>query len=322
MLLLAALLTFFSPARLWAEPPDEATHVTAEEQRSSDELVLPPDHIIEVMVDGIPLRMLVSAEASGPAQINPQVVLARKWRARFQVTWDYGEDDDDIVDSVGVQRMVYFGDRKRFMPIIWSLGEASPIADGVIGVHQLPYNRVVFPLGPPTGEQTIQTFPLIRIYGAGLYTLGTQFDLEGRKMKAWFALEREENVLTAPTANFIATRFDGGFVPGSEGFVTLDFSVQRRARTMRLARPIMLGDIPLDTFAVRYEDYGRARHVGEIAPDDPRFNPEEIVVAERKQRGQIDLLSRLGRAAVAHCSSMTYDKTAREIRLSCGPLSE
>ena len=73
-------------------------------------------------------------------------------------------------------------------------------------------------------------------------------------------------------------------------------------------------------FAVRVEDCGEPRRVGEIAADDPRFDPNNILVSRRKGRGKPDLLTRIGRDQIAHCSSLTYDFGLSEIRLSCTPL--
>lgn len=285
-----------------------------------DELVLPADHIIRVTVDGLPLRLLVTAEASGPAAVNPQIAAQLGWISTFEIQWDYG--GGDRLRSVGLWRMVDFGGFAKETPLMWSVNPASSEADGVIGIHHLPYKRVVFPLAAATGEQTVQRFPISQIGSDRAMTIGTEVDTGDRKLKVFFVLERPQNLVTAPTANYLATRFDGGFVPGSEGSVTVGFGVQRRTREMRLARPLELGELMIDRFAVRYDDHGKAKNVGEIGPDDPRFNPKEIIVSSRKKKGRADYLTRIGRDQIAHCSSLTYDLAAGEILLSCGPAPE
>lgn len=287
---------------------------------SPDELVLPPDHIITVMIDGAQLRLQVTAEASGPAVVNPQIAQQMRWIATFERLWDFGEGDP--FRTVGLSRVVRFGEREGFLPVVWGLGWASKQADGIIGIHQLPYKRITFPIAAPQGEQRVQRFPLIRIGGARNVTIGTRVETGQRPLSAFFTFERAVNVITAPTAEFIATRFDGGFLPGSEGVVELDFGVQRKTRTMRIARPLELGDLLIDHFAVRYSDYGKAKRVGEIAPNDPRFDPKEITVSRRKPKGKVDYLTRIGRDQIAHCSQITYDFTAEEIILTCGPATE
>jgi hypothetical protein len=306
---IAALLVF-SPTVAAAQDaliPDEV---------STEELVLPSDHIITVTIDGVPLRLEVTAEASGPLAVNPQIAERMGWQATFKRYWDFGEGEP--FKTVGLLRTMRLGDTTLYAQVVWGTGWASKQADGVIGVHQLPYERVTFPINAVQGEQTVQRIPLIRIGGRNNTTIGTRVETGQRPLSAFFTFERGVNVLTAPTAEFIATRFDGGFLPGSDGVVELDYGVQRKTRTMRLARPLQLGDLMIDHFAVRYSDYGSAKRVGEIAPDDPRFKANEIIVSRRKPKGRVDYLTRLGRDLIAHCSALTYDFELEEIRLTCG----
>jgi len=315
-----------SPALAQAGPPalpgpvpeGEGITVVAERPASPDELVLPPDHIIRVVINGTELRMLVTADASGPAAIDPRIVLRLRWRGSFETMWDYG--DGDVLRSIGVLRTARYGNRSAALPVMWSLGLPTTVADGVIGIHHLPYKRIVMPLAPPLGEQTVQRFPLLRWGSQAASRVGTEIDAGGRRLRAVFATDRAENIVTAPTANYLATRFNGGFLAGSEGQVRMRFGVMRRTRTMRLAQPLRLGDLLIDRFAVRLADYGKARHVGEVGENDPRFDPSEIVVSARKKSGRRDALTRIGRNQIAHCSQLTYDFELKEIRLSCGAL--
>jgi len=302
-----------------APPPGPADHeitVVADRPASADELVLPPDHIIPIKINGTVLRMLVTADASGPAAIDPRIVVRLRWRASFQDLWDYS--NGDLLQSAGVLRVADFGDRRATLPVMWSLGLPTPLADGVIGIHHLPYKRIVMPLAAPVGEQTIQRFPLLRFAGQRAMRVGTEIDTGERKLKAIFATDFADNIVTAPTANWLATRFDGGFLPESEGKLRMHFGVERRTRMMRLARPLQLGDLLIDRFAVRLEDHGKARNVGEASANDPRFDPDEIVVSARKPRGRIDILTQIGRNQIARCSELTYDLEKDEIRLACG----
>lgn len=312
-LLLAAALA-------WSAHPlvaqDNAIMVTAEPPQSPDELILPPDHIIPVVIDGTPLRLLVTGDASGPLAVNPAIAVNRNWRATGGILWDYG--DGKGLMSGFLWKSVDFKGRSAMRRVMWSFGRPTPLADGLIGIQELPFKRIVMPLSAPVGEQTVQRFPLRR-FGGNNARIGTEIDADGRKLKAVFATDQAINFITAPTANFIATRFDGAFVPGSEGRLRMRFGVERRTRIMRLTRPLELGDLLIDSFAVRLEDYGTARHVGEASEGDPRFNPEEIVVSERKPRGRADLLTRIGRDTIAHCSTLTYDFEREEIRLTCAP---
>jgi hypothetical protein len=165
----------------------------------------------------------------------------------------------------------------------------------------------------------VQRFSLTRS-GGGNARIGTEVTVGKKRLLMVFVPDRRENLITAPTANFIATHQEGGFEAGTDGIAVMNFGVERPTRTMRIAEPILLGDLAVERFAVRVEDYGDPRRVGEIGENDPRFDKGQILVSRRKGRGKPDLLTRIGRDQIAHCSSLTYDFAMREIRLSCAAL--
>jgi hypothetical protein len=179
---------------------------------------------------------------------------------------------------------------------------------------------VTFAFGPPAEGAITHRFVMKRSGRRMDERLGTEVTVGKKRMMMIFAHQRAENLVTAPTANFIATHQEGGFVPGSDGIAIMNFAVERPTRLMRLADPIMLGDLAVDRFAVRVEDYGEPSRVGEIGEDDPRFVPGNIVVSRRKGKGKPDLLTRIGRDQIAHCSALTYDLAVSEIRLTCAAL--
>ncbi|WP_301750599.1 hypothetical protein [uncultured Erythrobacter sp.] len=284
-----------------------------------EELVLEGDNIITVMVNGTPLRLEVDADSFGPPVINSEVAARLGLVAETRRGWRFG---NVVVEGVSALQLVDFGSGPLAKTISWAERFASRKADGVIGVHQLPYARVTFRLAPPVEGETVQRFPLKRSGSEAEARLGTEVVVGEKTLMMIFALKRAENLITAPTANFIATHQDGGFEPGSDGTAIMNFAVERPTRMMRIAEPIMLGDLVVDRFAVRVEDYGDPKRVGEIGENDPRFDKSQILVSRRKGRGRPDLLTRLGRDQISHCSRITYDIAASEISLSCGPAPE
>lgn len=284
-----------------------------------DELVLEGDNIIAVMVNGTPLRLEVDADSFGAPVINSEAAARLQLVAETRRGWRFGSF---AVEGLSAGVALDFGGGPIMMPISWAERFASRKADGVTGVHNLPYKRVTFVLSPPVVGETIQRFPMIRSGSQGDTRLGTEVVVGKKKLAMIFALRRAENLITAPTANFIATHQEGGFEPGTEGTAIMNFAVERRTRMMRIAEPIILGDLALTRFAVRVDDYGDPKRVGEIGANDPRFDKSQILVSRRKGRGRPDLLTRLGRDQIAHCSRITYDLALSEIRLSCGPAPE
>lgn len=313
-LALSLLLAAASPAAS-QQPAPPSTPAPAP-VRLPDELVLEAENIVTVWVNGVPLRLEVSAEAFGPPVINPEVALRLGLIPTGQRGWRFGPV---VVTGSSAEAAADFGVGPVPVTIAWTDRPASTIADGVIGVHQLPYARVTFALRTPGAEETVERFALKRAGGRRNTRLGTEVTVGRKKLMMIFVPERRANLITAPTANFIATHQEGGFEPGPAGVAVMDFGVERPTRMMRIAVPILLGPLPVDRFAVRVEDYGEPRRVGEIAADDPRFDPSNILVSRRKGRGSPDLLTRIGGDQIAHCSKLTYDFAAREIRLTCGP---
>ncbi len=284
-----------------------------------DELVLDGDNIIPVTLNGTPLRLEVSADSFGPPVINSQVAARLQLIPASRRGWRFGSE---VVDGVSAVQAVDFGGGPVPMTVSWAERYASRKADGVIGVHNLPYARVTFILAPPSAAEAVQRFRLKRSGTAGETRLGTEVVVGKNRLMMIFAPQRAENLITAPTANFIATHQDGGFAPGTDGTAVMNFAVERPTRMMRIAAPIMLGDLAVDRFAVRVADYGDPRQVGEIGENDPRFDKSQILVSRRKGKGKPDLLTRIGRDQIAHCSALTYDLAMGEIRLSCGPAPE
>ncbi len=284
-----------------------------------DELLLSGDNIITVLLNGTPVRLEVSAEAFGPPIINPELAERLLLISDFRRGWRFGPE---VVRGVGAVQAVDFGAGPVLIAITWADRAASTKADGVIGVHHMPYQRVTFALAPPGDAETVQRFALKRKGGNRNTRMGAEVTVGKKRLMMVFTPERAENLITAPTANFIATHQEGGFAPGSDGIAVMSFGVERPTRIMRIALPIALGDLTIESFAVRVDDYGDPDRVGEIGENDPRFEKGQILVTRRKGKGKPDLLTRLGRDQIAHCSQITYDLTIEEIRLSCGERAE
>lgn len=288
-----------------------------------DELLLEGDNIIDVTLNGMPIRLEVSAEAFGPPVINPELAERLLLLSTFQRGWRFGPV---TVTGVGSSQLMDFGRAPEPMPVpitvTWADRPASTKADGVIGVHHLPYARVTFRLAALRAGEEMVRFPLKSTGGATNTRLGTEVTVGKKKLMMIFVPERAENLITAPTANFIATHQEGGFAPDSDGIAVMDFAVERPTRMMRIAYPIELGPLQIDQFAVRIEDYGDPKRVGEIGANDPRFEKGRILVSRRKGKGKPDLLTRIGRDQIAQCSAITYDLAQAEIALACAPTTE
>lgn len=306
-------------AALGPSAPACAAQAPAAPAPHPEELVLEGDNIITVMINGVPLRLEVSGDSFGPPVINSTVAAQLELVPATRRGWRFGPV---VVEGLSSVQRVDFGSGPVPMPVSWAARVASTVADGVIGVQNLPYDRVTFRLAPQFSDESVERFAMARGNNDGGTPPGAEVIVGKTRLMMIFAPQRAENLITAPTANFIATHQEGGFAPNSDGVAVMDFAVERPTRIMRIAYPIAFGSLPIDHFAVRIEDYGEPRRVGEIGENDPRFEPGRIVVSRRKGKGKPDLLTRIGRDQIAHCSRLTYDLAHKEIELSCAPLAE
>jgi len=293
-----------------------ASPVHAQNER---ELVLEASHnIIEVSVNGTGVRLEVTAEAFGPAVINPELAERLALIPNQRRGWRFGPIS---VEGRGTTGMINFGHETREITVVWADAPVSARADGMIGVHHLPYDRVSFILAEPRSDELTARLALKRVGRlSGNTRIGTPVKVGKRELLAIFVPEfTAVNFITAPTATFLATNLDGGFTKEPESAVAMRFGVTRPVRMMRLARPLTIGSLEVSRFAVRYQDYGSTEPVGEAAEGDPRFDKSSIVVSRRKARGRPDLLTRIGADQLSACSRLTYDLAASVIELACTP---
>lgn len=308
-ILLSALALAIAPAPAMAQEPRE--------------LVLEPgENIVTVTVNGAPVRLEVTAEAFGAPVVNPELAQRLAFTPEGRTGWRFGPVS---VEGRNAKQVLDFGHTQPEITLAWADAPVSARADGMIGIHHLPYDRVTFRLREPRAGEQVDRLVLKRA-GSGLFgypRIGTPVMVGRREMLAIFVPEfTAHNLVTAPTATFLATHLDGGFTPEPPGAVHMRFGVHRPFRMMRIARPLEVGSLPVQRFAVRYEDYGSTERVGEVADNDPRFEKGSITVSRRKQQGSPDMLTRIGSEELAHCSALTYDLAARVIELSCLPQEE
>lgn len=289
--------------------------VQAQPASPPEEIRFEEEAIVEVTINGVPARLEVQPGLAGPPILNRAIIRQLVLPNPSERSIDFGSR---LLPGYLAKAVIDFGYGEEQTKVAWSPLEASSKADGVIGVHDLPYRLVTFQLAETSASETLQRFKLKRRRGNNFTRLGTQIKVARKKLFLIFALHLEPNVVTASTANFLATHLDGGFVADSDASVDLVFGVRVPTRDMRLVYPIEFGALNLDRFAVRVLDHGRPDMVGEIDADDPRFTEDgSILVSRRKPTGKPDLLTRVGRSQIAHCSRLTFDLEEMEGQLSC-----
>ena len=276
-----------------------------------DELVLSGQNIIDVTINGQPLRLEVRPEAAQAPTLNADVA-ARLGLKPGMVAFRSMVGPEKVNGNSSVHRVDY-GAGERKQRIFWTDRQSSTIADGTISPASLPYRKVTFRLGEAgAGEREIN-LPLDNFGFLGRLGVGTTLDLNGEKVRFQFSLARDETLVSAPTGNWLAQNRGGQFT-GQPRQTLIFYGIQRPTREMTLSQSIALGPRELVSADVRYSDYGDAS--GIASADDATADSDEIVVVGDKKR-DVDLRIVAGRAFLKGCASLTYDMQKRTLGLRC-----
>jgi hypothetical protein len=194
----------------------------------------------------------------------------------------------------------------------WTAAPYREGADAVIGPGMLPVPAVRFQLRPSRYGERVSVLPMVGQGGVDS-PWGERFgliDIGGSPLRVHFDPGRRRTVATASAGARIAQAL-GGQLAGMPQPVEIAFGIIRPVRSLQLERPLLIGSLALRELGVRTHDFGSVRSIPEAGAD-----PDEIVVVARgkKRRGE---QIRLGADLLDRCSSIVFDRAARQIRLSC-----
>lgn len=191
--------------------------------------------------------------------------------------------------------------------VVWFDRRYDKGADGAVGPGGVPADIVRFDLRAPKPGERTATLPLAQFLFQPTYA---RIDVGGRPLTILFDPEHAQTLATAGAGASIAAAF-GGTLTGGTGRAEVAFGIDRPIRTLKLARPMAIGPLSITTLSVRIGDNGS---VGGIADADA--DPDEIVVTAKKKGNRRDVLI-IGRDQLDRCSSIVFDKKAKQIRLTC-----
>lgn len=269
--------------------------------------------IVTASVDGSPGTLRIDPGAPAlPILAKPYALRAGLKPGMFGLHYQVGPSGVRGVTAVTHLTVDGMAIRRR---VGWFDTPYATGADGVIGPGGLPAPVVRFEIhAPRPGERTLD-LPLVD-GGALIGNWGGLFgeiSVGGVPMKVRFDLHHRLSLASAGAAQRIAAA-QGGALTGPVDQAEIAFGIARPVRRMTLATPFAIGPLTLNTLHVRVSDYGNAATIrdADVTPD-----PDEIVVTGKKKRDPArDRLS-IGRDALDHCSSITFDKPAKRIRLAC-----
>ncbi len=200
-------------------------------------------------------------------------------------------------------------------PVEWFEREDTGADAGQLGAFAVPATIVHFRLRPvQPGERSVALplDPEDNRWGIA----STSLDLGEARVRFAVAPHLPVTVASAAAGGAMA-RAQGGRFTGPPQSVLISHGVSRPARPVLLDRPLAIGSLLVRTLLVRTLDYGAATGIADQR-DEPE-NPADILVTARTDRQAPNYIVYLAADVLGGCSSVTFDKAAMTITLSCLP---
>lgn len=270
----------------------------------ASERIVSGDGATDLMLEGAPMR--IRLHPSAPAM--PLFAIGAAFRARLKAGMFGGEY------RIGPVRMsaptavadLQLGTHRFKRRVAWTREPFAPGYDGVIGPGSLPEPIVRFALREPrAGERTV-ALPLDQPHwgiASGVMMVGTI------KVNVRFDPDAPRTVANAAAGVTLATAYRGT-VAGAAEMVPIVFGIRRPVRALTLAEPVAIGPLSFTRLGVRVGDGGAVNALREADAD-----PEEVQVVAKGKPGRAGLL--IGADLLGRCSSLVFDKRAKQVRLSC-----
>lgn len=289
-----------------------------------EERVITGDGIIDVRLDGDPVRLRADPAAPGMPLMAQDFAERRGLRMsrRFGVGFVYAIGGAHVTSATAVTQ-VDLGDGPVKRRVGWTARPFSAVADGSIGPTGLPEPIVHFQLRPAlAGEQTI-SLPMASqgiaatLFGGGWVASFAEIEVGGASMRIRFDPYHARTLATAGAGVRLARAYDGA-ISGEAVPTEIFFGIERPVRTLTLARQLAIGPLSIRTLGVRTSDFGSTDTIREANAPIVAADPDEITVTAkgRKRDTRRDVIS-LGADMLNHCSSILFNKPAKRIILTC-----
>ncbi|MBP2276955.1 MULTISPECIES: hypothetical protein [Sphingomonas] len=287
------------------------------------EQVVSGDATIPVTIAGRALRLRIEPAAPG-LPLLPRALtadLGLKGGGMFAFAVGYRIGSENFYGRTASVKFTWPGHKPASRRVGWLSRDYKPFADGTIGPGGVPEPVIRFQLHAARPGEVPLTVPLDVEGGLGGALFGDWFFLDGLVMiggvpvKLRFDPHSPTTLVTAPAALALA-QAQGGTMTYAAGQQEIAYGIVRPYRVMQLARPLMLGGIALSRVGVRVADADLAGRIPEEGAAAPAQDPDEIIVVAKAKRPHKGIII-LGADALAGCSTLVFDKPAKQARLSC-----
>jgi len=273
--------------------------------------VISGNGMVDGQVNGVAARYRIDPAGGGAPLLTTSIAERAKLSAGF-FKFGFTLGGQKVGLRTAVTR-IDFGSGSIRRRVAWSDRAYARGVDVLIGPGGLPEPIVRFALRPSMpGERTMV---LKMVDGGGLF--GSAFglfaliDVGGAPLRVRFDPFHARTLVTANAAVRLA-QANGGRVAGTPQPVEIVFGIARPVRALVLQRPVIVGPLSFTTMGVRTGDYGSTSSI-----PDRDLDPDEIVVVGKvRPDPRRDRLT-IGADLLDTCSSIVYDKPAKQIRLTC-----
>jgi hypothetical protein len=279
------------------------------------ERVIAPDGLVPVTINGITRTVRIDPGAAAMPIITTEFAKAASMKpGMFGFMMGFGPNVR-ISGGTALARVAFGGGNPAKRRIGFT---EKPFASGIAGVFgpgSLPDPIVHFRLRDSVAGERTTAFPMVDqgdLFGGWAERFAIIM-VEGQPMRVRFDPHHPRTLANAGAAVRLARAY-GGTLSGSTSPAEIAFGVERPIRAMTLATPLTVGPLSIATLGVRTVDHG---NTDTIADADQHADPNEVVVTGKgKHDFKRDRLS-IGADQLNRCSSIVFDKPARQIRLSC-----
>ena len=286
---------------------------------SPRERVVTGDGVVDAQVNGTPARIRIDPGALAMPMIGADMAARAKLHAAKLLSFGYAFHIGPtlVAGSTAVGDITLAG-VSLSRRIAWNERRYQPDVDGVIGPGGVPDAVVRFQLRAATPGERTATLPLVDegglLGGWGVSYAG--LTLGGAPLRVRFAPRAARSYLSASAASRVASELGGRFDGAAEA-EPIAFGIARPVRPMLLARPLVIGPLSLTHVGVRVAEGGNTAAIPDASTPTPAVDPDEVVVTAKSKRKPRPGTLTLGADVLARCSSIVFDKPAKQIRLTC-----
>lgn len=284
------------------------------------ERVVTGDAIVPVTLNGTDARLRIDPGAPGVPLIDAALAarLGLKGGGMLGLGLGYAVGPETVYHRSKVVAIRAGGDAFK-RRVGWAARAYAPVADGTIGPGDLPEPVIRFVFRAAEPSERTAVLPMVDGGGpfGGFFGLYAQIMVGGQPMRVRFDPYHARTLANAGAALRLAAAQDGR-LSGDTLSTEIAFGIERPVRTLVLARPLQLGPLSIARLGARTNDDGNANRIRDADATPENVDPEEIVVVAKGKRRDPnrDRLS-LGADQLGRCSSLVFDKSAKQIRLTC-----